>query len=79
MSKEIEAFTSETQQPISQISSFYGFLRIIVKHRQTNHIAQTNKGFYTEKPYMSHPEFSDLVNEWLSDYVKICFPSVETQ
>ena len=28
---------------------------------------------------MSHPEFSDLVNEWLSDYVKICFPSVETQ
>jgi hypothetical protein len=27
---------------------------------------------------MSH-EFSDLVNELLSDYVKICFPSVETQ
>jgi hypothetical protein len=24
-------------------------------------------------------EFSDLVNEWLSDYVKISFPSVEMQ
>lgn len=29
--------------------------------------------------HMSHPEFSDLVIERMSDYVKICFPSVETQ
>ncbi|PAC29509.1 hypothetical protein BWI92_15965 [Flectobacillus sp. BAB-3569] len=49
LSKEIEAYTSETQQPISQISSFYGFQRIIVKHQQKNHIAQTNKGFYSER------------------------------